>query len=132
MPKVPIESVVVENRYRKDLRNLKPLMDSIQEIGLLHAVVLNNDLKLIAGARRLEACRRLGWIEVPAHIVDLDALCLRAEYDENVVREGFLPSEAVAIKRVLEPIEKAKAQERMLEGGKQGGRGHKKARDKLA
>jgi N6-adenosine-specific RNA methylase IME4 len=126
MPKIPINSIKVENRFRKHLGQLNPLMDSIQDLGLLHPIVVNSDYRLIAGARRLEACRRLGWIEIPSVVVNLNELELRAEYDENVVRENFLPSEAVAIKRALEPLERARAQQRRIEGTKQGGRGNKK------
>jgi len=126
MPLVPIASIRVENRFRRQMGDLKPLQDSIQEVGLLHPVVLNADYKLIAGARRLEACKRLGWKEIPARIVNLHDMALRAEFDENVVRLDFLPSEAVALKRALEPIERQSAEQRRLEGVKTGGRGHKK------
>jgi ParB-like chromosome segregation protein Spo0J len=132
MPNVPIDSIKVENRFRKVLGDLKPLEESIREIGLLHPIVVNSDFKLIAGVRRLEACKRLGWTELPARIVNLDDLELRGEYDENVVRLDFLPSEAVALKRALEPIERRRAEQRRLEGVKTGGRGHKKLGDNFA
>ena len=131
MPLVPIASIRVENRFRKQMGDLKPLEDSIQELGLLHPVVLNSNYRLIAGVRRLEACKRLGWTEIPAHIVNLEGLELRGEYDENTVRLNFLPSEAVALKRALEPIERKRAEQRRLEGVKTGGRGHKKLGDNL-
>jgi len=126
MPLLRIDSIKVENRFRKHFGDLKPLMDSISELGLLHPIVVNLDYRLIAGARRLEACRSLGWTEIPCRVVNLDDLELRAEYDENVVRENFLPSEAVAIKKALEPLERAKSEQRRLEGVKTGGRGKKK------
>ena len=53
---------------------------------------------MVAGRRRLEACKSLGWDEVPVRIVDTDRL-LEAERDENTVRKAFLPSEMVAIGR---------------------------------
>ena len=117
MPQIPIDSIRAENRYRKHLGNLIPLMDSIKTLGLLHPVIVNKDHFLIAGERRLESCKRLGWNEIAARIVALDELELRAQHDENVVREPFLPSEAVAIARALEQDEKAKAHERMSLGG---------------
>ena len=113
---IPIDSITVENRFRKKLGNLVPLMDSIQALGLLHPVLINAQFRLIAGARRLEACRRLGWNTIAARVVDLDEL--RAEHDENMVRQDFLPSEAVSIKRALEEVERQKARERMSEGGR--------------
>ncbi|MGO9571927.1 MAG: ParB N-terminal domain-containing protein [Desulfomonilaceae bacterium] len=116
MPLIPIDSICAENRYRKHLGNLLPLMDSIGALGLLHPILVNSKSRLISGARRLEACNRLGWKTIPARVVDLDEL--RAEHDENLVRQDFLPSEAVAIKRALEQVEQEKARKRMSQGGK--------------
>jgi ParB family chromosome partitioning protein len=141
MPLVPIDSVRVEDRYRKHLGNLLPLMDSIRALGLLHPILVNSKSRLISGARRLEACKRLGWKTIPARVVDLDEL--RAEHDENVVRQDFLPSEAVSIKRALEEDARSNARQRMREGGKLSRKGIKrggdsphlmlsKTRDKLA
>ena len=55
-----------------------------------------------------------GWL--PLHRlqrVDL-AEIVRGEYAENACRKDFTLSEAVAIKRALEPLERAQAQQRML------------------
>src|SRR5262249_18339912 len=72
-------------------------------------IVVTADCRLLAGYRRLEACRRLGWTDVPVRIVDLDDL-LRAECDENVVRKDFTPSEAVAVARALEASERERTE----------------------
>src|SRR5262249_41385366 len=74
-------------------------------------IVVTPNGDLIAGERRLEACKLLGWTNVPVTIVDLDAV-VRGEFAENAYRKDFTPSEAVAIKRALEPIERAAAKER--------------------
>jgi N6-adenosine-specific RNA methylase IME4 len=87
-------------RHRRDPGDLHALADSIAAVGLLHPVVIRPDNRLVAGARRLEAVRLLGWTEVPVTVVDPDDV-LRAEADENVVRKDFTPSEAVAIHRDL-------------------------------
>ena len=70
---------------------------------------------------------------IPTTVVDLDEI-VRGEFAENAIRKDFLPSEAVAIKRALEPVEKAAAKERMAEGGKVGkvSTPSGKARDKVA
>ena len=72
---------------------------------------------------RLAACKSLGWTEIPGHVVDLDAV-VRGEFGENEYRKPFTLSEAVAIKRALEPLEKAAAKKRQRESkgrGKKGG-----------
>ena len=111
--------IKVGARFRKDLGNLDALVESIREVGLLHPVVVDDHGNLIAGERRLGACVRLGWRDVPATIVNLDDdQTIRAQDDENQVRKNFTPTEAVAIRDARLAREKAKAKERMSEGGK--------------
>ena len=66
-----IERIQVGFRYRKDLGDVRSLAQSIEEVGLLHPVVVTPEGRLIAGQRRLEACRALGWIDIPVTVVDL-------------------------------------------------------------
>ena len=106
-----IDNIRLGHRYRKDMGNVHALADSIATVGLLHPIVVTPDGELIAGARRLEAAKLLGWEDIPATVIDLDDL-IRAEHDENSVRKDFTPSEAVAIGRALEPLEREAAKER--------------------
>ena len=112
-----IEDISIGERYRKDLGDIGGLAKSIQEIGLLHTVVVTSGGQLVAGQRRLAAARQLGWDDIPARIVNLQSL-VRGEYDENEVRKDFIPSEKVAICRVLEPLEKEAAKNRQIELGR--------------
>jgi N6-adenosine-specific RNA methylase IME4 len=92
--------------------DLGPLAASMAELGLLQAIGVTPGGTLIWGERRLRAAKQLGWTEIAANVVDLDDIA-RGEYAENVHRKDFTLSEAVAIKRALEPIERAVAKERM-------------------
>lgn len=107
----PIDGIQVGFRYRKDLGDLRSLADSIGEVGLLHPIVITPEGRLIAGQRRLEACRLLGWAEVPVTVVDLYQAA-RGEAHENFVRKDLLPSEIVALKRAIEPLERREARAR--------------------
>lgn len=121
MNTVPISSVVVNGRHRKDLGDLDALAESIQALGLLHPVVVAPGNKLVAGQRRLEACKRLGWTEIPAtEIASLaDAFAhLSAERDENTCREDMKPSEKVTLGQALEELERPAAETRKAEAGK--------------
>jgi len=111
MPLRPISSIVVGRRHRRELGDVDSLARSIEAVGLLHPVVVKPDGKLVAGGRRLAACKALGWDRVPVTVVDLA---------ENAHRKDFLPSEIDAIRRKIEPLEKAAARQRMSEGGKVG------------
>src|SRR6478735_413993 len=128
---IPISRIKVSNRFRRDVGDVTSLADSIATIGLLHPVVATPDGTLIAGARRLVACQRLGWTNVPVNVVDLDEV-VRGEFAENSYRKDFTLSEAVAIKRALEPLERAKAKERQGAGAKLAPGAKGKTRDKVA
>lgn len=106
-----IDQIQVGFRYRKDLGDVRSLADSIQAIGLLHPVVVTPEGRLIAGQRRLEACRQLGWADIPVTVVDLYQAA-RGEAHENFVRKDLLPSEIVALRRAIEPLERRAARER--------------------
>jgi len=95
--------------------DIQALADSIKAIGLLHPVVVDGEALLIAGGRRLEAVKVLGWKEVPVTVAtnlgDV-AKALQAERDENTCRKDPTPSEAVELAKALEPFEKKAASER--------------------
>jgi N6-adenosine-specific RNA methylase IME4/ParB-like chromosome segregation protein Spo0J len=107
----PIATIRVGQRYRKDLGDIGLLAESIREVGLFHPIVIKPDGTLIAGRRRLEACKLLRWENIPITVVDLESIT-RGECHENVHRKPFLPTEMEAIAKALEPIEKEKAKER--------------------
>src|SRR6202162_162047 len=106
-----IDQIQVGFRYRKDLGDLRTLADSVAGVGLLHPVVVTPEGRLIAGQRRLEACRLLGWDDLPVTVVDLYQAA-RGEAHENLVRKDLLPSEIVALKRAIEPLERRAARQR--------------------
>jgi N6-adenosine-specific RNA methylase IME4 len=110
-PVIHIDLIKIGARHRRDLGDIDVLARSIADIGLLHPVVIDRNHRLIAGRRRLEAAKRLGWTEVPITVVDLDQI-VRGEFAENIARKDFLPSEIDAIRRTLQPIEDAAARKR--------------------
>ena len=56
-----IDEIKVPSRLRKYMGDIAALSQSIKAVGLLHPVVVDKDNNLIAGARRLEAVKLLGW-----------------------------------------------------------------------
>jgi ParB family chromosome partitioning protein len=123
-----ISEIRVGERHRKDLGDLDAMAASIRSVGLLHPLVITEDGSLVAGRRRLEAVRKLGRPTVPVRVVaGLDGALqlLRAERDENTCRKDFTPSEAVAIGKALEALERPKAKERQAQAGPAEGKGKK-------
>ena len=110
-----ISKIKIGKRHRLDLGDIKSLAASIKAVGLLHPVVIRPDGRLIAGERRMAAFKSLGRTEIPATVVDIKSIVL-GEAAENFDRKDFTLSEAVAIKREIEPEIKAEAKERMLAG----------------
>lgn len=120
---VHIESVRVVGRHRYALGNLDELAKSIADVSLLNPITLTRDSRLVAGHRRLEACRRLGWSEIPVRFIDsLDdaAKLLRAERDENTCRKEMLPSELASLGEALYALESESARDRVREAADRG------------
>jgi N6-adenosine-specific RNA methylase IME4 len=108
---MPIAAIRVGTRHRRDMGDISTLADSIAELGLLHPIVVTPDGTLIAGQRRIEACRALGRSEIPVRVLDL-ARVVAGEYSENVFRKAFSPSEMADIADALEPLEREAAKQR--------------------
>ena len=92
---VSIKDIKVKKRVRKDLGNLENLKDSLRRYGLLNPITLNSKYQLIAGERRLEAAKAIGWTSINANIIDnLTPLSqLEMELEENNQRKEFTDEE---------------------------------------
>jgi ParB-like chromosome segregation protein Spo0J len=66
---VGISDIIIDHCYRHDLGDLRALAESIREYGLLRPILIAADHRLIAGRRRLEACKRLGWRTIQVNVV---------------------------------------------------------------
>lgn len=77
-----------DTRQRTSLGDLNDLMISISQVGLINPVVVTRDGQLIAGERRLTACKELGWTSIPiTYLEDLTPVQLeQVELDENIKR----------------------------------------------
>lgn len=91
-----VQQIKVGKRFRNDVGDLTDLKSSIDAIGLLHPIVVDQDNILITGLRRLAAFKELNLPNIPVTVVDINDP-IRAECDENVERKDFTPSEATAI-----------------------------------
>jgi uncharacterized ParB-like nuclease family protein len=94
---IPIARVQSDDRLRGlNEKQVTRLVESIREIGLLNPItvwekpgaeenMVEPDYGIVAGAHRLEACKRLGHTEIAAIVVDLPDLKRQlAEVDENL------------------------------------------------
>jgi ParB-like chromosome segregation protein Spo0J len=115
---VSVDEIDIVDRHRRDLGDLDALGRSIVDVGLINPITLTRTNRLVAGQRRMEACRLIGMDTVPVRYVDnlTDAAALlRAERDENVCRKDMTASELYAVGKGLEDLERPSARARQGE-----------------
>lgn len=93
---IPIDKIIVdEENQRKDVNQnaLIELANSIKAIGLINPITVakyDDKFKLVAGFRRLSACRLLNYEHIQAKIIaDSATLNILVHLDENNKRERF-------------------------------------------
>ena len=84
--------------YRSTLSNLGELANSIRQKGLLQPVIVRTKqdeyFEMVAGNRRLQACKSLGWRKIICHIVELDdKQAFEISLIENIHRKSLNPIE---------------------------------------
>ena len=91
-----VDEIIVRKRIRRDLGDLNELAESIEKHGLLNPVIVNHKEVLLAGERRLESVKLLGWETVPVRILENPTKIeeIEIEIDENIHRKAFNPDEA--------------------------------------
>lgn len=104
---VLIDSIVVGERQRgtNNYGDLEELADDIAARGLLHPVIITRDRELVAGHRRLQACKLLGRTHILAHFFEdlTPREQLAIEFVENEKRKDFeYPERVKAIARYHE------------------------------
>ena len=97
---LPISQIKIGDRHRKALGDLDSLAASIKK-GLLQPIGVTPKMELIWGYRRLLATRNiLKRQEILCRIVSVVSIA-QGEFDENMMRKDFAPSERVAIIETL-------------------------------
>ena len=102
---VPIEKIKVKKRIRKDLGDIAGLADSMKRYGQISPILITKKNDLIAGGRRLEAARSLGWTNINAVIAEIPDELSKLEYEleENIQRRDFSQAE---IQEAFQKIER--------------------------
>lgn len=107
--KVKVADVKVGNeRFRNEYGEIEELAVSIQRYGLLHPIVVDDELNLIAGERRLKAHRLLGITEIEVkQLSSMNDLEKREiEIEENLKRKDFTWQEEVRAKNEINKIKR--------------------------
>jgi len=91
---IETNKIIINERIRKEFTDINDLAKSIKELGQIQAITIDKDYNLIAGHRRLLACKELG-IDIKAEVVNVKSEIhkLDMELAENVKRNDFNPME---------------------------------------
>ena len=104
---VKIEDIKIKKRVRKNLGDIESLKDSIKQYGLMNPITLNAKYELVAGERRLEAAKELGWERINAIVLDKNVDKVRQlemEIEENNQRKEFTDEELLEEYKRLEHL----------------------------
>ena len=117
---LPVSSIQVAERIRKDNGGLDELAGDIREHGLINPITVMEQSEggyvLIAGLRRLKATEQLGAKEIRATVMtalEADEM-LMLEIAENEQRKEFTVSEKLAFAEKLKAVEAEKAKQRQI------------------
>lgn len=116
-------SEITDTYSCRDHGDIEELKKSIEEIGLLNPITINQHNKLLAGRRRFQAVKELGWVDVPCSVVTTfeKSSDLKIAIVENIHRKQLTTVEmSIAIKEYDE--HKRKTVGEKVPGGKAGAR----------
>jgi hypothetical protein len=112
---IAIKDIKISVRRREDMGNIQELADSLKQYGLIHPIVVDDEWNLVAGNRRLEAAKLLGWetIEVrfATELTDKEKRVL--ELEENIRRKDLTPYEESKNMVELKTVIKEQAEEEL-------------------
>ena len=113
---VPIEDIKARKRLRKDMGDISAMADSLKRFGQINPIVINKKNVLIAGERRLEAARSLGWRTINAVVADIsdELTMLEYEMEENIQRRDFTPEETDEAARRIHHLQNPPLYRRIL------------------
>ena len=104
---VKTSSVRKSLNTRSEIIDASGLANSINQQGLLQPIIVRpneGSFQIVAGTRRFEACKLLGWKKIPCHVVELDDReAFEASLIENIQRQTLNPiDEAEAFKTYVD------------------------------
>jgi ParB family chromosome partitioning protein len=100
---IPIKDIIVKKRIRREMGDITSLAESMKRYGQISPIMLSKNNVLIAGGRRLEAAKHLGWKTINVVTVDAAEKLTKLEYEieENIQRRDFTPEEIVQATREI-------------------------------
>ena len=120
------------NPRRISTVELKKIVDSVREFGMVDDIVVNKDFTVIGGHQRLKAAMELGWKTVPCKVValskkdekrlNLKLNRLGGEFDDELLKtllEGFDEAERAEVGFEAVELEKIMGDKNMEDANKE-------------
>lgn len=88
MHTINLNEIKLSNPYLRTKTDIESLIKSIEAVGLIHPLTINENNELLAGGRRYQALKELNYTEVPVIVAkksDLEQELI--SIDENLVRK---------------------------------------------
>jgi ParB family chromosome partitioning protein len=103
---IPIQDIIVKKRIRHDMGDISGLADSMKRYGQINPIMITKNNILIAGGRRLEAAKYLGWKTINVVVADVNEKITRLEYEieENIQRRELSGEEIAQATRELNKL----------------------------
>jgi ParB family chromosome partitioning protein len=103
---VPVKDIIVRKRIRRDLGDIPALASSMKRFGQISPITVSEEKVLIAGGRRLEAAKYLGWKTISAVILETGGKLNKLEYEieENTQRQDFSLEEIAQATREINKL----------------------------
>lgn len=90
MEMIDIDSIKIDNPYLRLETDIDQLIKSIETVGLINPLVINEKNELIAGGRRYCALKKMGRTQVPVSRVEKSEMEQELiSIDENLVRQDL-------------------------------------------
>ena len=113
---IPVKDIIIRKRIRKEYGDIHELAESKKRFGQISQITVNKANVLIAGGRRLEAAKFLGWRTINATVIDADEKLARLELEieENIQRRDFTGEEIAGATRQLYKLKNPNVFRRIL------------------
>lgn len=106
---IDIEKINRGHRYREDMGDIDSLANDIRKVGLINPITVKKahggGYYLMAGDRRLAACKELGWKRIACNVYPEDLSQLERnliELSENINRKDMEFAEEVALTKQID------------------------------
>ena len=100
---IQVTEIIVSNRGRVEMGKIGELCESIQKFGLLSPIIIDNNLNLHCGERRLRAFQQLKLEYIPCRFLNdlTETEKLEVELDENIRRKQLTWQEELLLMEKL-------------------------------